>query len=116
MRTNRYGQPEFTCPLIDQVKETIKDFIEKNECVCTINLENCLDVLDEIREANSRLRDCSTEYIEKYEDELNTSKQLQNEIEQAENKHEQIQANMADDITQLQEQVDELNNRIQYNY
>jgi predicted nuclease with TOPRIM domain len=123
MKTNGYGQPPYTCPLIDRVKDNINQFIKDNESEDFSDLEQCLDLMEEIRTANSLLRDCSTEYIDKFENEEGKANDLQDEINKLENQldklqeqYNDLQSDHASDVEALNEQIDELNDRLQYNY
>lgn len=111
MRTNRYGQPEFTCPLIDRIKMLINRQIQSKE-LDTSDLEDCLDLLEDVRDANSTLRDCSTEYIQKYEDEQELTKQIQNELDELGKKYDDLQSDTSYDIEQLQSKINNLNDQI----
>ena len=86
MKTNGYGQPPYTCPLIDRVKDNINQFVKDNKSEDFGDLELCLNLMEEIRTANSLLRDCSTEYIEKFENEEEKNNDLQDEINKLEKK------------------------------
>lgn len=111
MRTNRYGQPEFTCPLIDRIKMLIDRQIQSND-LDTSDLEDCLSLLEDVRDANSALRDCSTEYIQRYEDEQELTKQIQKELDQLGEKYDDLQSSSSYDIEQLQSEINNLNDQI----
>lgn len=121
MKTNAYGQPPYTCPLIDRVKDNINQFIKDNESEDFSDLEQCLDLMEEIRTANSLLRDCSTEYIDKFENEEGRSNDLQDEVNKLEKKldewqekYNDLQSDHASDVELMQQEIDELNNRLNY--
>ena len=111
MKTNRYGQPEFTCPLIDRIKMLINRHIRSND-TDTSDLEDCLDLLENVRDANSTLRDCSTKYIDLYEDEQTLATSIQKELDKLQEQYDDMQSNMSYDIDTLHEQIDDLNNQI----
>lgn len=116
MKTNAYGQPHYTCPLIDHVKDNINQFIKDNESEDFRDLKQCLELMEEIREANSLLRDSSNEFIKKFEDEETLARSIQDELDKLQEQYNDLQSDYASDIDALNEQIDELNNRIQYNY
>lgn len=87
--SRKYGLPDETCPLIDEVIGSIE------------GLQNMQKVLEDIRSANGTLRDIAMENIDLVE-------KLKYEISDLENKLEKVESELED----ANKRIEELENQL----
>lgn len=90
-----------TCPKIDSVLSIITDIYSADEPITKGELQNIEKLMEEIREANSKLRDWGN-------DEYNRAEELEKDKDYYQNEHEKAQS----EVDSLKSEVDSLKSEI----